>query len=219
MQKYLQSIKKCILFNGIKEEQLISVLGCLGGQIKEYNKNDIIISEGEQAIYLGVILEGSVHINRIDFFGNRSIIAHFKESEMFGETFAAVEGQKMSVNVVADDDSKVLLIKMKKILTPCESPCFFHSKIILNLLQAALKKNLIFNKKIEIISKKTTKEKLMCYLLLQAKENNSNSFTIPFDRQELADYLEVDRSGLSVEINKLKAEGVIDTNKSYFKIL
>ena len=219
MQKYLQSIKKCILFNGIKEEQLISVLGCLGGQIKEYNKNEIIISEGDQAIYLGVILEGSVHINRIDFFGNRSIIAHINESEMFGETFAAVEGQKMSVNVVADEYSKVLLIKMKKILTPCESPCFFHSKIILNLLQAALKKNLIFNKKIEIISKKTTKEKLMCYLLLQAKENNSNSFTIPFDRQELADYLEVDRSGLSVEINKLKAEGVIDTNKSYFKIL
>jgi len=124
----------------------------------------------------------------------------------------------MLVNVIADEDTKVLIIKMKKILSHCDKPCYFHKEIILNLLHALAKKNIMFNKKIEIMSKKTTKEKLMCYLSFQAKENNSSEFEIPFNRQELADYLGVERSGLSVEINKLKKDGIIDSYKNYFKI-
>ena len=218
MEKYFDVLSKCILFKNINKDDLLSVIKCLGGIIKSYSKDDIIISEGDNADILGVILEGSVHITRIDYYGNRDIIAGFKKGEIFGETISIIDNNKMLVNVIADEDTKVLIIKMKKILSPCDKPCYFHKEILLNLLHALAKKNIMFNKKIEIMSKKTTKEKLMCYLSFQAKENNSSEFEIPFNRQELADYLGVERSGLSVEINKLKKEGIIDSNKNYFKI-
>ena len=218
MEKYFDVLSKCILFKNINKDDLLSVIKCLGGIVKSYSKDDIIISEGDNAEILGVILEGSVHITRIDYYGNRDIIAGFKKGEIFGETISIIDNNKMLVNVIADEDTKVLIIKMKKILSPCDKPCYFHKEILLNLLHALAKKNIMFNKKIEIMSKKTTKEKLMCYLSFQAKENNSSEFEIPFNRQELADYLGVERSGLSVEINKLKKEGIIDSNKNYFKI-
>ena len=218
MEKYFDVLSKCILFKNINKDDLLSVIRCLGGIVKSYSKDDIIISEGDNADILGVILEGSVHITRIDYYGNRDIIAGFKKGEIFGETISILDNNKMLVNVIADEDTKVLIIKMKKILSPCDKPCYFHKEILLNLLHALAKKNIMFNKKIEIMSKKTTKEKLMCYLSFQAKENNSSEFEIPFNRQELADYLGVERSGLSVEINKLKKEGIIDSNKNYFKI-
>lgn len=218
MVKYFDVLSKCILFKNINKDDLLSVIKCLGGIIKSYSKDDIIISEGDNADILGVILEGSVHITRIDYYGNRDIIAGFKKGEIFGETISIIDNNKMLVNVIADEDTKVLIIKMKKILSPCDKPCYFHKEILLNLLHALAKKNIMFNKKIEIMSKKTTKEKLMCYLSFQAKENNSSEFEIPFNRQELADYLGVERSGLSVEINKLKKDGIIDSNKNYFKI-
>lgn len=218
MEKYYDVLSKCILFKNINKDDLLSVIKCLGGIIKSYSKDDIIISEGDNADILGVILEGSVHITRIDYYGNRDIIAGFKKGEIFGETISIIDNNKMLVNVIADEDTKVLIIKMKKILSPCDKPCYFHKEILLNLLHALAKKNIMFNKKIEIMSKKTTKEKLMCYLSFQAKENNSSEFEIPFNRQELADYLGVERSGLSVEINKLKKDGIIDSNKNYFKI-
>ena len=218
MEKYFDVLSKCILFKNINKDDLLSVIKCLGGIIKSYSKDDIIISEGDNADILGVILEGSVHITRIDYYGNRDIIAGFKKGEIFGETISIIDNNKMLVNVISDEDTKVLIIKMKKILSPCDKPCYFHKEILLNLLHALAKKNIMFNKKIEIMSKKTTKEKLMCYLSFQAKENNSSEFEIPFNRQELADYLGVERSGLSVEINKLKKDGIIDSNKNYFKI-
>ena len=218
MEKYFDGLSKCILFENINKDDLLSVIKCLGGIVKSYSKDDIIISEGDNADILGVILAGSVHITRIDYYGNRDIIAGFKKGEIFGETISIIDNNKMLVNVIADEDTKVLIIKMKKILSPCDKPCYFHKEILLNLLHALAKKNIMFNKKIEIMSKKTTKEKLMCYLSFQAKENNSSEFEIPFNRQELADYLGVERSGLSVEINKLKKDGIIDSNKNYFKI-
>lgn len=218
MEKYFNVLSKCVLFKNINKDDLLSVIKCLGGIVKSYSKDDIIISEGDNADILGVILEGSVHITRIDYYGNRDIIAGFKKGEIFGETISIIDNNKMLVNVIADGDTKVLIIKMKKILSPCDKPCYFHKEILLNLLHALAKKNIMFNKKIEIMSKKTTKEKLMCYLSFQAKENNSSEFEIPFNRQELADYLGVERSGLSVEINKLKKDGIIDSNKNYFKI-
>lgn len=219
MKKYLDVLKQCILFKNINEDNLITMLSCLGGKVKTYDKDDIIMSEGDNADTLGVILSGSVHITRIDYYGNRDIITSFNKGEIFGETNSIVLNQKMLVNVVSDDITEVLLIKMNRIISPCEKPCFHHKEIILNLLQAVSKKNLTLNKKLEIMSKKTTKDKLMCYLSFQAKENNKSEFIIPFNRQELADYLGVERSGLSIEINKLKKEGIIDTNKNYFKIL
>ena len=165
------------------------------------------------------MLSGSVSITKLDYFGNKSIISVIEPSDLFGESFACAETKAVSVSVVAQNDSEIMLIDCKRIIHSCSNSCEFHSRIIYNLLKILAEKNLMFNQKIEITSKRTTREKLMTFLSFQAAKNSSNSFYIPFDRQSLADYLEVDRSGLSCEIGKLRKEGIIESKRNYFKIL
>ncbi|MBR6798810.1 MAG: Crp/Fnr family transcriptional regulator, partial [Firmicutes bacterium] len=134
------------------------------------------------------------------------------------ESFACAEVEELPVSVVASENSEIMLIDCKRIITTCSSSCRFHNMIIHNLLQVLATKNLAFNKKIEITSKRTTRDKLMTYLLSQAKIHGSSSFEIPFDRQELADYLGVERSAMSKEISKMKDDGLIECERSWFKV-
>lgn len=219
MKKYLEILKTCTLFEKIKEENLSAILGCLGAKVNRYAKNDTIIAEGEAARYIGIVLNGEIQIVQVDFYGNRSILTHGEPSQLFGESFACAGVETMPVGVVASKDSEVMLIDCHRLTSPCCNACEFHNQVILNLMKVVAAKNIAFHQKIEITSKRTTREKLMTYLVLQAKKNGSNSFSIPFDRQELADFLEVERSGLSVEIGKLRKEGVIENKKNYFKLL
>ena len=156
---------------------------------------------------------------REDFYGNRSIVAHIAPSELFGETYACAGVSSLPVSVVADEDSRILLLDSRRIATCCSNACEFHNRVIYNLLRLVATKNLVYDQKIQITSQRTTREKLMAYLLNQAKLQGSNSFTIPYDRQGLADYLEVDRSGLSAEISKLRKEGVLESEKNHFTLL
>lgn len=219
MKKYFEVLRKCSLFNEIEDENIEKILTCFGAKIETYQKDEIIFFEGEPARCLGIVLSGATQIVRIDFYGNRSIVATVIPSQMFGESFACIAAEALPIDVVASTDAKVLLIEAGRITRPCPKACGFHNQIIFNLLKIVATKNVVFNQKIEVTSKRSTREKLMTYLLLQAKAANSNSFTIPFDRQELADYLEVDRSGLSVEISKLRREGIIECRKSEFTLL
>ena len=125
----------------------------------------------------------------------------------------------MPVDVVANEDSQIMFIDCRRITQACSSACSFHQQMIYNLMKVVATKNLILHRKIEVTSKRSTREKLMAFLLLQAKRNNSNSFEIAYDRQGLADYLEVDRSGLSAEISKLHKEGKINSRKNWFELL
>ncbi len=219
MKKYLNVLKNCLLFDGIKDEELISVLNCLKAEIKEYKKGETVFSEGDKAKYLGVVLDGEIQIERLDYYGNKNIVANIEASQIFGESFAFAQTEALPIDVVARLNSTVMLIDAKRITSPCAKPCSYHNQLIFNLLKEVAKKNLVFHQKIEITSKRTTREKLMTFLLLQAKKMGQSNFTIPFDRQGLADYLEVDRSGLSAEISKLKKEKIIDCHKNKFTIL
>ena len=167
---------------------------------------------------IGVVLSGMVQVVREDYFGNRSMMAKLGPAEMFAEAFALAGVEGMPVNVVAAENCEVMLIDVSRISRPCAKACGFHQQMIYNLMRILAMKNLACNQKIEVTSKRSTREKLITYLLLQAKRAKKNSFLIPFDRQELADYLEVDRSGLSTEIGKLRREGVIDCEKNRFTI-
>jgi CRP-like cAMP-binding protein len=138
---------------------------------------------------------------------------------MFGEALAYAEVQYMPVDVVALEKTRLVLIDAERVSRTCGNDCGFHSRIINNLLHVIASKNLMMNQKLEVTSKRSTREKLMAYLMLQAKQKGSSAFTIPFDRQELADYLEVDRSGLSAEIGKLRREGLIECSRSDFTII
>lgn len=212
-------LEKCALFEGIHSENLSALLGCIGGRVISVSSGQTVFREGDPAIYVGMVLSGAVRMIREDYYGNRSIVAHIGPAELFGETYACAEIDSLPVSIIADEDSEVLLMDCRRITSSCSNACTFHSRIIFNLLKLVARKNLVFDQKIQVTSKRTTREKLMTYLLDQAKLQGSNSFSIPFDRQELADYLEVDRSGMSVEISKLRREGVLKCEKNHFILL
>jgi len=219
MKRYATILQKCGLFAGIDENQLLTMLSCLGATVRIYEKNQVILSEGDAAERIGVVLSGAVQIIRVDYYGNRSILTELQPAGMFGESFACADVARMPVDVVATEKSEVLFVDAKRILHMCSSACGFHNLLIFNLMKLVATKNLIFHQKLEIISKRSTREKLMTYLMMQAKQQNSNSFTVLFDRQELADYLEVDRSGLSAELSKLRKEGILECRKNHFTLL
>lgn len=219
MKKYHHIMKGCALFDGIEMEDLSAMLVCIGGRIVTCEKGQSIFREGDPATHVGMVLSGAVRLEREDFYGNRSIVAHIAPSQLFGETYACADVAAIPVSVVADMDSQVLLMDCRRITTTCSHACSFHNRIIFNLLRLVAEKNLVYDQKIQVTSRRTTREKLMTYLLNQAKLSASNTFVIPYDRQELADYLEVDRSGLSAEISKLRKEGILESNKNQFTLL
>lgn len=219
MKEFISILAQCPLFEGIRTENLSAMLSCIGGRNIFVEKGQILFREGDPATHVGMVLTGAVQMVREDYYGNRSIVAHIGPAELFGETYACAGMESLPISIVADEDSHVLLMDCRRITTSCCNACAFHNRIIFNLLKLVAVKNLVFDQKIQITSKRTTREKLMAYLLDQAKLQGSNSFSIPFDRQELADYLEVDRSGLSAEIGKLRRDGILESEKKQFTLL
>lgn len=218
MKKYFEILQKCPLFLGVSAENLSALLPCLGARVVSFDKKYTVFTEGKPAKYVGIVLSGSVQTVSNDYYGNRSIIATTEASELIGENFACADVDSIPVSVIADEPCEIMFIECARILKPCTNACGFHSQMIFNLMKNLAKKNIIFHERIEVTSKRTTRDKLLAYLTLRSKITGSRSFDIPFDRQELADYLEVERSGLSSEIGKLKREGIIDSNKNHFEL-
>ena len=219
MKKYLEILQQCPLFASIQADQLLKMLHCLGAQIMAFDKKYTILAEGGPTKFIGIILSGSAQIQQVDYYGNRSILSKVGVGEAFAEAFACAEIDRLPVAVVANEPCEVMLINVEHILHTCENNCGFHQQLIFNLMQDLANKTILFHRKIEVVSKRTTREKLMAYLSWQAEKCGSRSFDIPFDRQALADYLEVDRSGLSSEIGKLRREGVLECEKNRFRLL
>jgi len=212
-------LAQCVLFQGISPEDREPMLGCLGAKVMSVKKNQFIFQEGDSANFLGIVLTGRVQLVREDYYGNRSIVTSIGPAGIFGESFAYAGVETFPVSVVATEDSTVIVIDSCRVTLTCSNACAFHGKMIENMLRVIATKNLMLDQKIEITSKRTTREKLMAYLMNQAKLQGSDTFTIPYDRQALADYLEVDRSAMSSEISKLRRDGIIDCDRSTFRLL
>ena len=212
-------LETCVLFDSIRPEERAPMLGCLGAKVVTVAKNQFVFREGDPATFVGIVLKGCVQMVREDYYGNRSILARIEPTGLFGESFACADVETFPISVVAVEDSSVLIIDSRRITVTCANACGFHNRMIFNMLKVVAKKNLVLNEKIEITSKRTTREKLMAYLMTQAKLHQSDTFTIPYDRQALADYLEVERSAMSAEISKLRKEGVIACDRSTFQLL
>lgn len=219
MKEYFNVLRRCALFSDIEDENLPAMLSCLNAVVKSFGKKQTILAEGEPARYICIVLTGSAQIEQTDYFGNRSIVARVLPSELFGEAFACAGAESIPVNVTALEDTQILFIDCLRITLQCSNNCSFHRQMIYNLMKVVATKNLIFHQKIQITSKRTTREKLLAFLHLQAKQHDSSRFEVPYDRQELADYLQVDRSGLSAEISKLRREGIIKSHKNRFELL
>ena len=219
MKKYIEILQKCPVFDEIDKESIDIMLPCLGAKIKEYDKKETVFLEGENASYIGIVLAGTVQIEQVDYLGNRYIISEIKAGQLFLEAFACADVKKAPVSVIANEKSEILIIESDRILHPCENACGFHQKLIFNLMRNLAKKTIMLHQKNNILSLRTTREKLLTFLSYVSKEKGTPSFDIPFNREELADYLCVDRSGLSVEISKLKKEGIIKNRKNHFELI
>lgn len=219
LKKYFGILRKCSLFADIEDQHLIAMLSCLGAKRACFDKKYTIFAEGNPARYFGILLSGSAQVIRHDYYGNRSIVSGVLPGELFGESFACAGMSALPVSVVANEPCEVLLIDSAHVLHTCSNGCDFHRRMIYNLMRDLAAKNIMFHQKLDITAKRTTREKLLAYLAYMEQQTGRNEFEIPFDRQELADYLEVDRSGLSAEIGKLKREGVLDCRKNHFTLL
>lgn len=219
MKNYIPVLKRTKLFSGVGEEDIASLLSCLGARKKEYKKGEYILCEGEHISDIFILVEGKIHIQKDDYWGNRSILSVISVGEMFGEGYAAPESGALLNDVVAVEDSSVIFFDVKRILTTCSSACRFHHMIVQNMFFAISDKNRKLVQKLGHMSGRTTRAKLISYLSEEAKRQGSSAFTVPFNRQQLADYLCVDRSAMSNELCKMRDEGMIKFEKSRFELL
>ncbi|MDL2281245.1 Crp/Fnr family transcriptional regulator [Selenomonadales bacterium OttesenSCG-928-I06] len=194
------------------------MLNCLNAQKRQYNRKQTIFMIGENVTSVGIVLTGNVHIIKEDIFGNRAILADSGEGDLFCESFSCSQTEKLPVTVVAATDSIVLMINYRRIITTCSSACEFHSRLVENMLGILAYKNIALNRKVDYLSKRTTRDKLIEFLSFHQEQANDNVFTIPFNRQELADYLCVDRSAMSNELSKMRDEGLIKFEKNKFEL-
>lgn len=219
MDRYLPLIGRSPLFDRIDAADLEPMLQCLGARRRSFPKGAYVFRVGDRTASMGMVLEGSVRLEKEDYWGNRSILASFGPGQSFAEVYACEPDLVLDINVVAAEDAAVLLLDVGRITSMCPSSCAFHTRLIRNLLGIIAKRTHALTRKIEHTAKRTTRAKLLSYLSHQAERAGSNRFAIPFDRQELADYLSVDRSAMCAELSRMKKDGIIDYNRNRFEIV
>lgn len=219
MNKYISILQRSQLFAGVGEANIEAMLDCLSAKLRGYKKGEYVLREGERVDNVMVLASGSLNIQKDDFWGNRSIVNHISAGEMFGEAYATPDSIPILNDVIALEDSDVMFFDFRKIFTVCSSACRFHTTVVQNLFFAISEKNRQLVQKLGHMSKRTTRDKLISYLSEQAKRSGSSTFSIPFNRQQLADFLCVDRSAMSNELCKLRDEGLLTFERSRFTLI
>lgn len=219
MKKYIEILKRTQLFSGVSDTEISAMLNCLQAKLLTFQKGDYVFREGERIDNITVLVKGKLLVQHDDFWGNRNIVNVIRVGEMFGEAYVAPESGSLLNDVIAEEDSAVIFFDVRRILTVCSTACRFHSMVIQNLFFAISEKNRKLVQKIGHMSKRSTRAKLLSYLSEEAKRQNSSHFTIPFSRQQLADFLCVDRSAMSNELCKMRDEGLLQFAKNQFILL
>lgn len=212
-------LSKTILFRGISPEEIQSMMGCLQGISKKYAKGSIIHHAGETISTMGLVLSGSICVESDDVWGNKSILDKVSAGHIFAENYACLPGEPLMVNIVAAEAVEILFMRTDCMFTVCSHTCGFHNQLIRNMLTLSAQKTLTLSRRILHTSSKSIRGRLLSYLSYQATQQVSREFDIPFNRQQLADYLSVDRSAMSNELSKMQREGLIRSNRNHFTIL
>lgn len=207
------------LFRGIKEDEIKSVLSCLNSHERKYKKDETIYRAGDTISDIGLVLNGSVNIVVNFYWGGSNIFGHVEAGYIFGEAYAAIPGKELLCDVVAAESCEILFLNINKLLTVCQNGCSYHHRIIQNLLRISAVKNLNLSSRMMHTASKSTRVRLLSYFSEQAIISGSSSFTIPYSRQQLADYLGVERSALSNELSKMQKDGLIKYHKNKFRLL
>ena len=218
MKKYFKMLTHTKLFYGITENEIEEMLKCLWAVTGCFQKGECVFRRGEHITTVAMLLEGSIHICKEDFWGNLSILGEISEGEIFGEVYACLGNDETLNNAVAVKQSTVLFLDIHRILTLCPQACRFHGRLVQNLLSVMASKNKTLTQKLEHMSQRTTRDKLLSYLSEQSLRAGSPSFDIPFNRQQLADFLSVDRSAMSNELCKMRNEGLLLFDKNHFTL-
>jgi len=216
MKDYSDVLQLSPLFAGIERDEVEKMLGCLGAFERGYGQDEFILSAGDETELIGLVLDGGVHVVREDFWGNRNIISRAVPGQVFGEGYACTPGAKSAVSVITAQPSRILYMNVRRVLTTCSSACRFHAQLIRNLLSVLSRRALELNEKLMYMTQRSTRGKLLAYLSAESRRSGSAEFDIPFDRQQLADYLSVERSAMSAELGRLKREGVLDFKREHF---
>lgn len=212
-------LMKLPIFYNLKKDEIINILKFFNYSKEDFEKNNFIFEIGKPISKIGIILSGEINIIKEDFWGNRNILNKFKSGEIFGEVFALAKVSPNNILVETSQNSKILFLDLTNFSIDNENNSNEILKFLSNIFKISLKKNILFTEKLEHITKKTIREKIISYLSTEALKNRSNSFFIKFDRQELADYLFVERSALSRELSSMKKDGLIEYNKNYFTLV
>lgn len=218
MKEYIGILKKTKLFAGVGDNEIEAMLSCLGATLRKYKRGEYVLRAGEYIHNLTVLVEGALHIQRDDYWGNRSIVNQISAGEMFGEAYLSPESGALLNDVVAAEDSTVMLFDVNRIFSICPSACKFHSLAVKNLFFEVAEKNRKLVAKIGHMSQRTTRDKLFSYLSDEAKRQKKSTFEIPFNRQQLADFLSVDRSAMSNELCKMRDDGLLTFQKNRFTL-
>lgn len=219
MKEYIEILKHTQLFAGVSNEEIVAMLNCLQARLLMFKKGEYVFREGEHIDNIMVLGKGKLLVQHDDFWGNRSIVNVIRIGEMFGEAYVAPESGAILNDVVAEEDSTVIFFDVRRILTVCSTACRFHAMVVQNLFFAISEKNRKLVQKIGHMSKRSTRAKLLSYLSEEAKRHNNRHFSIPFNRQQLADFLCVDRSAMSNELCKMRDEGLVKFDRNEFTLL
>ena len=207
------------LFDRISPEDRQTMLGCIGYHIGTFRKGDIVAFEEENIRHIGIVVSGAVDMIKEDLWGNKTMLVRMKKDELFGETFACGSDNQSVVTFLVSEDAKILFIPFDRVMHSCTMACVFHHRLIENMVKIIADKNRDLMRKVEVVSKRTIREKLLAYLSLQAQVQGARYFEIPLGRVELAEYLCVDRSALTRELAKMKDDGLIDFDRNCFRLL
>lgn len=219
MKQYLNQLKHCPFFTGMTDEEILSILHCVSARSLSVKKDAFIFRAGDSTEEMGLVLTGSVMMVQEDLWGHRNIMGKCFPGGFFGEPYAATPGSVLNLSVIASEDSVILLLNIRKMLTTCPTACDHHNKLTRNLVAVLANKVLQFNEKITHMSQRTTREKLLSYLSSEALKSGRTSFDIPYDRQQLADFLCVERAAMSAELSRLQKDGLLKTSRNHFELL
>lgn len=219
MDKFIPVLKNTKLFANVSDDEIKAMTGCLHTRIKEYKKDEYVFRTGDYIDAIAILVKGALLIQKDDYWGNRSIVNKISVGDIFGEAYAMQDNEALINDVLALEDSTVLMFDVKRVINVCSNACNHHTVIIQNLVRSIAHKNLILAQKIDYMAQRSTREKLTAYLSAQSKKYGSATFDIPFNRQQLADFLSVDRSAMSNELCKMRDDGMLRFNRNHFELI
>lgn len=218
MKKYLPVLKHCPFFAGMDEGEILSILNCVDAKIRTFDHDEYIFRAGDSTASMGLILSGSVLVIQEDLWGAPEYHVQNRSRRLLCGTLRRNARFRFEHQRGNRRPSETLMLNINRLLTVRPTACTHHNRLIRNLVSVLAEKVLQFNEKITHMSKRTTREKLLSYLSSESIRQGSLSFDIPYDRQQLADYLCVERAAMSAELSKLQKEGLLTTRKNHFEL-